>query len=72
MKIEKTETFNKGVNLNRWVLIESDKELNLRSKRNKILHVGNSEMGFCSILERGGGRKGAWGLRGGCGGSGGG
>jgi hypothetical protein len=58
VKIEKIETFNKGVNFKRWVLIESDRELNLRSKINKISHVGNSEMGFCSILERGGGREG--------------
>lgn len=54
MKIEKIETFNKGVNFKRWVFIESDRELNMGSKINKILHVGNSEMGFCSILERGG------------------
>lgn len=38
-------------------MIESDKELNSRSGRNKILHVGNSEMGFCSISGRGGGRR---------------
>jgi len=62
MKIEKIETFNKGVNFKRWVFIESDRELNLGSKINKILHVGNSEMGFCSILERGGGRGGVCGF----------
>ena len=46
VKIEKIETFNKGVNFKRWVLIESDRELNLRSKINKISHVGNSEILF--------------------------